>query len=123
MTNTAAAGGAGSPVRMRLLRMRGRYVAGKTHTMRARITVRHTATAIPTSHAGSSDERLSSTTGSCRPMSMNTKLSMRKMRMVQTPPPMSRPSGDSTRAARRPAMSPATTVARTPLTPRPSAMR
>ena len=35
----------------------------------------------------------------------------------QTPMPISRPFGDSTRAARRPAMIPAVTTARTPLTP------
>ena len=44
MTTTAARGGDGSRSRIRALRTRGRYVAGKTHTMRATITVRLMAT-------------------------------------------------------------------------------
>ncbi len=47
-------------------------------------------------------------------MSMNTNALMSQMTVCHTPRPMIRASGDSTRAARRPVMSPASTVASTP---------
>ena len=61
--------------------------------------------------------------GSCSPISMNAKPLIVNVTMFHTPPPISRAWGDSVRAARRPAISPATTVASTPLTPSASAGR
>ena len=54
---------------------------------------------------------------------MNAMPLIMKMTMFHTDRPISRAFGDRTRAARRPAMRPATTAARTPLTPSASAGR
>ena len=63
------------------------------------------------------------TAGNCSPMSMNTNALMSQMTVCHTPAPISRASGERTRAARWPVMSPATTVARTPDMPTCSAAR
>ena len=118
---TARGDGGGSLARIFALSQRGRYVAGNTHTNLATMTVRLTISPYRIRSAAGTDDSPAMIDGSCRPMTRNTNALIAQITICHAPLPKRRASGDSTRAARCPVMSPATTVASTPETPSDSA--
>ena len=109
--------------RMRALSQRGRYALGNTQMMRVTMTTPHSAAAPPISSVQGWSCNASTTSGSCKPISMNTAPLSRKINVCQNAVAVSRVEADSSSELRAPIHKPATTVASTPETCKRSATR